>query len=349
MSFFGDLKRTTKATVGAVSKGVELLTFAAEELDKSAGVLVLKSECYRLEAELRSLKIRNFSLTEIRDVRGKLIEAYRLAIPEVGDFDRQNIASKLEAMLVESGRAEIGCVVDRIKFKRYSLETAGSGSPASKIRSLNALRLDYSLLISLADKLADKDVVSDARKKISEIDADVIEFEKLRFEITTDSYREGKKKSLVRKCDGAPHGLSEFWYESGQIWKRMNYQNGHPEGRCILFRKDGSVLIEIDINQSESKMAQKIYLSGGEKILDGILSHGSGELNVWLWDGVYVGRAVYKDGRISRALFFVGVVLRPKVWVSLYSAYRRKEVRILFDEMLEAANEYALFANDFAK
>lgn len=349
MSFFGDLRRTTKATVGAVSKGVELLTFAAEELNKGAGVLVLKSECYKLEVELRSLKNQKSSASEIGGVRRQLVEAYRRALPEVSDLDRQSIASKLDALLVEEGQAEIACVVDRIKSQRRSLQSTEFGTPASKIRTLKALRSDYVLAASLAEKISDKALAEDSRIRVDEIDADVVELEKLRYEVIEEKFSSGRQKSVIRKYDGAFHGVSEYWYENGQLWKMLCYQNGRPDGRCVLFRENGTTLIEVHVDQSASRMVQKVYLGDGSKIVEGVLSRGSGEISVWLWNGVCLGCARYSDGRISRIPFVLGLLVRPKVWIALFLAYKDHGVRERFDEMSSAINEYAVFANEFSK
>src|SRR5690554_1233393 len=349
MSFFGDLKRTTKATVGAVSKGVELCAFAAEELDKSAGRGVLKAECYRLETGLRSLKNHQASSTEISDVRRQLVEVYRRALPEVSDLDRQSIASKLDSLLFEEGQAEIACVVDRIKSQRRSLQSAEFGTPASKIRKLNALRSDYVLAASIAEKISDKTLAEDSRVRVSEIDADVVELEKLRYEVIEEKFSSGRQKSVIRKYDGAFHGVSEYWYENGQLWKMMCYQNGRPDGRCVLFRENGTTLMEVHVDQSASRMVQKVYLGDGSKIVEGIMSRGSGEISVWLWNGVCLGGARYSDGRISRIPFVLGLLVRPKVWISLFLAYKDHAVREKFDEMSSAINEYAVFANEFSK
>nr|WP_156889268.1 hypothetical protein [Halomonas sp. 1513] len=349
MSFFGDLRRTTKATVGTVSKGVELLTFAAEELNKGAGVLVLKSECYRLETELRSLKNHKAPSPELGEVRRQLVEAYQRALPEVSDFDRRSISSKLEALLAEDGWAEIACVVARIKSQRRSLENSGNWSPASKIRALNALRSDYLLTACLAEKMSDKALAEDSRKRIGEINTDVVEIEKLRYEVILEEFSSGRQKSVIRKYDGTFHGVSEYWYENGGLWKRMCYQNGRPDGRCALFREDGTTLIEIDVDQSASRMAQKVYLGDGRKIVEGFLSRGSGEISVWLWNGVFLGVARYSDGRICRIAFILGLLVRPKVWVSFFRAYKDKGVRERFDEMSSAINEYAIFSDEFSR
>ncbi|NIC38360.1 hypothetical protein HBJ58_16925 [Halomonas desiderata] len=349
MSFFGDLRRTTKATVRAVSKGVELCAFAAEELDKSAGRGVLKAECYRLETGLRSLKNHQASSYEISDVRRQLVGAYRRALPEVSDLDRQSIASKLDALLFEESKAEIACVVDRIKSQRRSLQSTEFTTPASKIRTLKALRSDYVLAASLAEKISDKALAEDSRIRVGEIDADVVELEKLRYEVIEEKFASGRQKSVIRKYDGAFHGVSEYWYENGQLWKMICYQNGRPDGRCVLFRENGTTLIEVHVDQSASRMVQKIYLDDGSKIVEGILSRGSGEISVWLWNGVSLGVARYSDGSISRVIFVLGLLAKPKVWLALFLAYKNNGVREKFDEMSSALNEYAVFANEFAK
>lgn len=348
MSFFGDMGKATKATAGAVSKGIQLLSFSAEELDKGANILVIKSECYRLETELRSLKNHQESSPEIEDVRRQLIEAYQRAQLEVGDLERKSISSKLEALLVEEGRSEIATVVARIEVQRRTLESSGDRSPASKVRSLNVLRSDYVMAASLAGKMSDKALAEDSRNRIDEIDAAMAELEKLRHAVIVDKYCSGGLKSVVRKYDGMLHGVSEYWYDGGGFLKRMSYKKGRPDGSFTLFREDGSSLVEVSIDQASSVMVQKVYLSDGSKIIDGYLSRGSGEVAVWLWNGISLGVARYSDGRISRIPFVLGLLARPKVWVALFIAYKDNDVRERFDEMSSTINEYAVFANEFS-
>lgn len=290
MSFFGDLKRVTKATAGAVGKGVELLAYGAEELNKSSEVMLLKANCYKLETELRNLKNRNSDASEIRLVRDKLLEAYRVAIPSVSDFDRKDISSKIKCLLEEKGRDELGEVVDRVKFKTRALEKPVGFSPSVKISRLESLRADYNLIVDIARKLEDANLVLDAKNKMDQIDSEIPELEKLRHEVVTHRYSSGAMKSIVRKYDGILQGVSEYWYETGELWKRLSYHNGFPSGSCTLLRKDGSTLIEIDVDRSSSRIIQKVYLGDGKKVLDGYVSRGRGELSVWLWNGVFWAR-----------------------------------------------------------
>ena len=338
MSFFSDLKRTTKATVGAVSKGVELLTFAAEEMDKGAEILVLKAECYRLETKLRRLKNHKSSAFEVSDVRRQLIEAYHRAIPEVNDIDRQSIASKLEAILVEEDKDEIRSVLDRVKSKEFSLECVANWTPISKIRALESLKSDYLLIAKLAGKLADKALVIESKERISDIADEIVELEKLRYEEVTEKYASGRQKSVIRRRDGLLHGKTEYWYDSGEPWKIICYKNGQPEGTCNLFRKDGSVLIEINVNLLTSTIVQKVYLSGGEQVLDGQLVEGSGEIRFWLWNGVSVGCAKYHEGKLQKVPLYLGLMIRPRVWWSIFQAAKNEKVKARFDETYEAMN-----------
>lgn len=349
MSFFGDLRNTTKATFGAVGKGVELLSFAAEELNKSAEILVFKTECYKLETELRNLKKYDSSDYDVDECRSRLIEAYRQAIREVSDIDRPDFALKLDALLVEESLYKIKVIDVRIKYQTQLLEKSVSLSPALKVKELSRLKLYYSSTLNLAKKISDKLLAEESSRKIAEIECKIVEVEKLRYEVKVEEFSSGLKKSIIRKYDGSLHGVSQFWYENGELYKEMCYSNGRPDGHCAMFRENGSNFIEIEVEQKSLKMTQQVYLKDGMKIIDFFLLRGSGEVSIWLWNGVLLGTAKYSEGRFSRLPFFFGILIRPKVWFSLFNAYKDIDQREYLNEMVSAAYEYKNFSYDFSR
>lgn len=60
----------------------------------------------------------------------------------------------------------------------------------------------------------------------------------------------------------------------------------------------------------------------------------------------FLGKAKYRDGRVARLPFFVGVLFKPKVWFSFFRAYKESDERSKLDEMLGASKEFSSFADE---
>ena len=135
-------------------------------------------------------------------------------------------------------------------------------------------------------------------------------------------YSDGSKKSVLRRRDDALNGDSEEWYENGVRKHVARFSEDRLDGDFTCWREDGSLLVQ-NTRSAPGEQTQKLYLKGGVVIGDILVKRtGSGEAKVWLWNGVYVGKAAIVERRVVRGGFIFRALFRPLVWISLFKAWK---------------------------
>ena len=88
------------------------------------------------------------------------------------------------------------------------------------------------------------------------------------------------------------------------------------------------------------------YSVDGVKLLDGKVERCSGVIEVWLWNGEYVGSFFMRGGRVNKSLAMLKVITRLSVLKALYKARKPGVEREGLEKSLSATHSFSEFNNE---
>ena len=323
MSFWGDIKRASSATVGALNSAVEAAADAAEILDGSVKVVAVRSRIMRLEGELERSDLGSLSSFELAEKREELLLKYEELARFVAGVDSEEALLKKARLLSEMRDESSENLVDSINSVLSRIDLTDFSLPVDEIRERKVLLGDIDRLIGILKLSDSRDLIGWARQLRETIVAKIGLLEKRRKVEFHGEYPSGVRLCCVERYDGRPHGVSRYWYESGVLKTEANFSQGVLCGRSKHWCEDGSLMVDSCFDPGRGASEVSVFLKDGSRIVHAEFSKGVGFADVWLWDGTYAGRAYKHGDGFGRPGFILRVLLKPKVWGALWRA--RKE------------------------
>ncbi len=87
------------------------------------------------------------------------------------------------------------------------------------------------------------------------------------------------------------------YYENGKLLARYEFQNGVPEGECIVFNPDGTLRQRLSYKNGGLMSISPLNLPDGKTLASGDLKEGNGTVQFYDLNNKIYKRGAYKEGR----------------------------------------------------
>jgi hypothetical protein len=239
----------------------------------------------------------------------------------------QSVKTEIRAQSIEDSLARID--------ELYVLSKAcGFKRPVDEIQHLQSLMSSCETHIELLK--ADSGPADDVKKMqvlITEAHARIDVLQPSRTSIEEIPYSYGAKAALIRLYDGYRQGKSEFWYEDGTPRLTAEYAQDMAEGEVYVYAPSGAQVASGVLQKVRGYAEWTLQLAPEKVFMTMSLNKDKGELNVWLWNGVYVGRAPMRAKRFQRLGFCIRLLFKPRVWTSFWQVRKLGPARDELDRM----------------
>jgi antitoxin component YwqK of YwqJK toxin-antitoxin module len=345
MGFFSNLKTATSESIKAVNHGAELFSEAASSLESATDIWVIESKINRLEGDIDRALLGEYCRYKLKRMAEELDELYQELSEKADSGDIVRVRERRARLYSRVHQVQMDSFADDIHKTQAALQHRTFLMPVDYKRELEWLKSDVEDLLGMlpASKQGMKQKYERQQKQLA---ADIQRLELQRYTEEFDYYLSGSKKSVLRRRDSKLNGDSEEWYENGMRKQLAQFSNGKCDGQFFCWRDDGSLIVQAIKNRSTGERVQTIYLENGTIVcVVRFESSKNGHMKIWLWNGIYLGKACINHGSVERGGFFFQMLFRPLVWMSVFKACKYKADRDGLENLVEATRHWEASTN----
>jgi len=329
----------------ALGHGAELLSDAAENFERAADIWATESQMNLIERAIEREISGEFCRYGIEEKLDEHEELFQKFAERADANDVVRVRARREQLIARVNEATAKVSIAEIKEAEAALQQRTFSRPVDHKRRLEILsaKIDSALEILPANR---QQLIQEFQERRKQLSADAQCLETQRDTEEFGYYPDGSKKSVLRRRDSKLNGDSEEWYENGMRKQLAQFSNGKCDGQFFCWRDDGSLIVQAIKNRSTGERIQTIYLENGTIVcVVRFESSKNGQMKIWLWNGVYLGKACINHGSVERGGFLFQMLFRPLVWMSVFKAWKYKADRDGLENLVEATRHWEASIN----
>lgn len=352
MAFFSDLKKIGSAAISAASDGAKLLNDAANALERGSQILSLKSSAKLLETQIAFATQNNLTFDEQKEKERELLSLYEKLILCVDSYEKEQLLSKKENLILGRKRTEISQQIDQISELQSEIAESIFSEPIDKLTKVKNIVSKIDELIEFIGNDTASNLVHElqAIKRESLEEIEILELKRNNVEL--EHYSSGMLKSRIHKRDGQKHGRSEFWYENGVKRLELYYSTGQLSAEACKWRDEGSLILKANYGHLSEKLDLELFSQNGARVFwmhrD---KYNDGFAKLWLSNEIYIGQIDFKGEKIlaiQKIILVVKFIFNFRLWIKLLMLkYKNSNLDKTIIQLLKELNIYLTELEDF--